>query len=111
MEILLYAMAEAMESSDPRQRARWYSYGSRRDPPDLKVKLELAAILLVRYVQPPLGMSLHIIMLDNVEEFMRTIERHALEDEQMVVQNEDGDWLSKAAPATDEEDDTSPTYL
>nr|XP_045089706.1 histone H3.v1-like [Aegilops tauschii subsp. strangulata] len=33
MEILLSAMAEAMESPDPRQRARWYKYHSRLSSP------------------------------------------------------------------------------
>ena len=46
-------------------------------------------------------MSLHIIRPDDVEEFVRTIERPAPRDEQMV---EDEDWLSKPAPAADEEE-------
>ena len=52
-------------------------------------------------------MSLHIIMPDDVKEFMRTIERPMPGDEQMVVEDEeeDEDWLSKPAPTADEEED------
>ena len=49
-------------------------------------------------------MSLHIIRPDDVEEFVRTIERPAPRDQQMVVHEEDEDWFSKAAPAADEEE-------
>ena len=64
--VFVWAMREAMESSDPRQPARWYSYGSRRGPPNRKIKRELTAIPGVRYVQHPHVMSLHRIMPDNV---------------------------------------------
>ena len=48
MGVFIWAMREAMESPHPRQRARWYSYRSRRYPPDPAVKAELAAIPTTR---------------------------------------------------------------
>ena len=57
-------------------------------------------------MQPLPGMSLDIIMSDNVEVFLGTIERHAPGDEKMVVEDEEEeDSLSKPAPATVEEDE------